>query len=271
MKISELRQKIESQRDFELGRVYDDIMYADMFRISSKLQKYCPNAHLLCDVYYYSKTLIDKQNDVYRALYSVVYYVTLPDDELNREFGIAYSLGKCYVSGIRAQTTIYNNDDEETKAQKLQVQLDVALEAKKKDIMLDALDEDSLRKVNVLLWKNHIPDYLGEGIDQNFYCGGRVCNPLYITKCADAHKLCINLPKMNKIMWEIVEENVQTLKLKRACEITEYIKNKHKAIENKQDEIKRIEKEIEEAQNRKEEMIQDNSCDDLNMLFTRIR
>ena len=39
MNIKELRAKIETEPKISLGKVYDEIMYTDMFVIKSKLEK----------------------------------------------------------------------------------------------------------------------------------------------------------------------------------------------------------------------------------------
>ena len=269
MNIKDLKQKIETNPHLRLSDVYDDILYADVFRIKSKLEKYCPDVQLKNKIYYYSKSLVSAEKDVYRVRFVVSYSVELNDD-LQRSFCIARNYDECLVCGVRSQTVLYPADDENAKNQKFSAQLNVALQEKEKTLLLDTMDDDYLRKVDILLWKDHISYYKDRLCDNSVISKhGELYQPLYITKGADAHKLCIYLPKMNKIMWEMVEENVETLKLKRAGEITEYIKNKHKAITHKKEEICNLEADIDKALAQKDKILKDNSSRDIEMLLTR--
>lgn len=266
MNIKELRAKIETEPKISLGKVYDEIMYTDMFVIKSKLEKYCPDVQLKNTIHYSSKLLVDAENDIYRVNFVVVYSVAL-NDEIKREFAIARNFDHCFINGVRGQTIIYKNDDENTKSQKYSAQLDIALKQKEHELKIETMDDDYLRQIDMPLWKDHIPYFSTQILDKND--GNNTFQPIYITKCGDAHKLCINLPKMNKILWEIVEDNVEILKLKRAGEITEYIKNKHQAIDRKREEIKEMNEEIEDAYKRKDEIISSWGDENIDLILTR--
>jgi len=270
MRINDLRQKIETDMCLTLGSVYDEIMCATMFRIKSKLEKYCPQVKVKAHISYYSATPCGKDDGKYRARYVVLYSVVLPDEE-QREFCIARSFGTCFVDNVFADNYTLLDDIEKSPAEKLAFELEKALDLKKQDLHLLVLDDDYLQKVSMLLWKDHISYYKMHAFNHQHSTKDAVYEPLYITKCADAHRLSINLPKMNKIMWEIVEENVETLKLKRAGEITEYIKRKHQAIDHKKCEIDALQQQIDAANDRKEKIMHDSIGNDLDVVLKRIK
>ena len=67
---------------------------------------------------------------------------------------------------------------------------------------------------------------------------------LYIAQAGDAHKAVINYPRLNRVMWEIVAENVDKLQARKAKEIVAEIKSRKMMLNYFCEDEKRLQEDI---------------------------